>query len=517
MPKLQEVVIVERHVEIKVPMPAEPIDNGETVWTRRSLSESQQSDSTPYVSRYKEDFDMVQCLGKGGFGVVFESKNKLDDCRYAIKRILLPKSQESRDRVMREVKTLAHCEHQNIVRYFQAWVETPPPGWQEQEDRIWMDNEALSHSIEIDSPTPDTTTNFDKVYSKAIHRNGEGLESWITNLNTNECLNFDDDNRKTAFVDDDSCVQFIEDSSGDSNGSKCNRNGSAKHLNDSISIEFEKSISKFKTKKRSIRDLSCGDRLSTCNANDDDDSFQIEFLDSRNGCHETSGDRSSDNEDAEESDDDDNDDSFKIEFNADHSQSGNTNDGNNGDDDDSFQIEFKEDLAATSSPNGRALRKYSVRKTSTSHDSHTGYDFSQNSAFADDTESHALVPHLKRSQLRPMTLDLVAATRRKADRMYLYIQMQLCKKQSLKDWLRLNDSHTRQRDIVCIFKQIVDGVEYCHLKGLIHRDLKVKKLCYTLIFVLFYEFESRPVAEQYFLLAGRPNQDRRLWSSHRNV
>lgn len=479
----REVVIVERHVEIKVPMPAESIGDVDTVWTRRSLSESQQSDSTPYVSRYKEDFDMVQCLGKGGFGVVFESKNKLDDCKYAIKRILLPRSQDSRDRVMREVKTLAHCEHQNIVRYFQAWVETPPPGWQEQEDRIWMDNEALSHSIEIDSPTPDTTKHFDKVFSKAIHRNGDGLESWITNLNTNECINFDDDNCRTAFVDDESCEQFIEDSS-DSDALKPNQNGhSIVSINDSFSIEFEKSNQRLKKQKG--RNFSSGDGLSKCcEVDDDDDSFQIEFVDSQNGRNETTCELSTDTEDSAASEDEDNDDdSFKIEFNADLNDSlSSVRNGKHkvscvSDEDDSFQIEFKKDHDKSSPIVGS---KFFNNKSSLPA-SNTDYDFSQNSAFADDTddrESGVPVPtNLKKTQSqRPMILDLVAAnsnTRRKTDRMYLYIQMQLCKKQSLKDWLRLNDSHTRQRDIVSIFQQIVDGVEYCHLKGLIHRDLKV--------------------------------------------
>lgn len=32
----------------------------------------------------------MQCLGRGGFGVVFEARNKVDDCNYAIKRIRLP-------------------------------------------------------------------------------------------------------------------------------------------------------------------------------------------------------------------------------------------------------------------------------------------------------------------------------------------------------------------------------------------------------------------------------------------
>lgn len=92
-----------------------------------------------YKSRYLEDFDPVACLGKGGFGVVFEAKNKIDDCHYAIKRILLPNKEESRNRVMREVKALAKLDHHHIVRYFNAWTECPPVGWQEKHDKKWLD------------------------------------------------------------------------------------------------------------------------------------------------------------------------------------------------------------------------------------------------------------------------------------------------------------------------------------------------------------------------------------------
>lgn len=94
-------------------------------------------DLPKYTSRYLADFEPIRCLGKGGFGLVLESRNKLDDCTYAVKRICLPNNPEARDKVMREAKALAKLDHAGIVRYYNAWLESPPPGWQEHQDDVW--------------------------------------------------------------------------------------------------------------------------------------------------------------------------------------------------------------------------------------------------------------------------------------------------------------------------------------------------------------------------------------------
>ena len=73
-------------------------------------------------------------MGKGGFGVVFKAKKKIDDCEYAIKRIYLPQCEEAKEKMMREVKALAALDHPGIVRYFHAWWESPPQGWQMKTD-----------------------------------------------------------------------------------------------------------------------------------------------------------------------------------------------------------------------------------------------------------------------------------------------------------------------------------------------------------------------------------------------
>ena len=88
-----------------------------------------------FHTRYLVDFDHLECLGKGGFGVVFKAKKKIDECDYAIKRIYLPQCEEAKGRMMREVRALAALEHPGIVRYFHAWWEAPPKDWQFELDR----------------------------------------------------------------------------------------------------------------------------------------------------------------------------------------------------------------------------------------------------------------------------------------------------------------------------------------------------------------------------------------------
>lgn len=60
-----------------------------------------------------------------------------------------------------------------------------------------------------------------------------------------------------------------------------------------------------------------------------------------------------------------------------------------------------------------------------------------------------------------------------APRLYLFIQMQLCQRETLKDWLMANTLNRDRHVLLDIFDQIVTAVQYVHDCGLMHRDLKV--------------------------------------------
>ncbi|KAL9895181.1 pancreatic eIF-2alpha kinase isoform 2-T2 [Glossina fuscipes fuscipes] len=414
----REIVVIERHIPVPTaieatesstvallgPATSNSANSKSNSNNKRSLSESTSNSGENFSSRFQSDFDMMRCLGRGGFGVVFEAKNKLDDCRYAIKRITLPNKEESRVRVMREVKTLANCEHQNIVRYFQSWVEKPPPGWQEEEDSKWLANE-FSTSIQIETPTTETySANF-------MHLNGcqkidkkTQLQHWMESATSTACSSdheeyFNGKDNKFAHGDhadnDESYIVFRSDSHSLSMQSN--------HRNNDESTEED--------------DKSSGN----CT--------QVGFRKSQNSLVaidiHTSG------------------------KHIDYSQLS-----------DSFQIEFVRSSNATNSEGiQNEEANYVDNKACRRRPRYLSLDIS------DGTNNCR--------ELMPMT------SKPLQNKVYLYIQMQLCRKESLRDWLRDNKTEHRADYISSIFHQIVDAVDYVHFKGLIHRDLKPSNIFFS--------------------------------------
>lgn len=104
---------------------------------------------TDYISDFHKNFEVIDLLGKGGFGIVFHVKNKKDANEYAVKRINM--AVHSSEGIERELK-IKDCDHENIIKYLDSWTECPPQMWQEDYDKKWMKDIGLSNLIPMALP-----------------------------------------------------------------------------------------------------------------------------------------------------------------------------------------------------------------------------------------------------------------------------------------------------------------------------------------------------------------------------
>lgn len=75
-------------------------------------------------SRLQVEFEVLQWLGQGAYGDVLKVKNILDNRQYAIKRIPLTcRSRQIFKKMTREVELLSRLNHENVVRYYNSWIE----------------------------------------------------------------------------------------------------------------------------------------------------------------------------------------------------------------------------------------------------------------------------------------------------------------------------------------------------------------------------------------------------------
>ncbi|KIX09371.1 uncharacterized protein Z518_00450 [Rhinocladiella mackenziei CBS 650.93] len=81
------------------------------------------------TSRYRNEWEEVERIGRGGFGKVFRARQKLDGQFYAVKKID-SSSRKMLEDILREVTLLAKLNHPYVVRYYNAWYES------EHNDRV---------------------------------------------------------------------------------------------------------------------------------------------------------------------------------------------------------------------------------------------------------------------------------------------------------------------------------------------------------------------------------------------
>ena len=343
-----------------------------------------------YESRFLQDFVPEECLGIGGFGVVFKARNKMDDCCYAVKRILLPHNKKSREKVLREVRALAKLEHSAIVRYFNSWSEQPPPGWQKQQDEV------LIHDLSSWSGLPHhTETEVESASSTDAYHESEQRQS-------------SDSTRGFELVDKSSKESNLLNV-GHSQGFTLNDRSNAHGFDYSQPSESSKSWADNLNHFEPIRNENLGGKFF------DDDSSS-----------ESSND-------------------FQLYQN-----------------------------------NTRPFQNYESNSMSIVFGEQTQTKNKSTSKSSGQKSEVALtISHTNSSSTKEVKQDNKPNEEDSRDTVYLYIQMQLCKKESLKEWLTANKQRERNT-CINIFCQVVNAVKYIHEKGLIHRDLKPSNVLFSL-------------------------------------
>lgn len=96
------------------------------------------------LSRFNDEFDVLNKLGKGGFGEVVRARNKLDQGIYAVKKIKAVK--QLLEKVVGEVVLLKRLNHPYVVRYYNAWIENEFSGS--------IDEDAVSSTDDDESDGP---------------------------------------------------------------------------------------------------------------------------------------------------------------------------------------------------------------------------------------------------------------------------------------------------------------------------------------------------------------------------
>ncbi|KAH7923751.1 Serine/threonine-protein kinase [Leucogyrophana mollusca] len=108
---------------IPVSGPRTPMNNGHNYANSPEKEYFQALSRTRQASRWKEDWEELELLGRGAFGSVVKARNKIDSRIYAVKKIRL-RTDQNDTKLFREVNALSRLSHRFIVRYYTTWVET---------------------------------------------------------------------------------------------------------------------------------------------------------------------------------------------------------------------------------------------------------------------------------------------------------------------------------------------------------------------------------------------------------
>nr|CAB3241538.1 eukaryotic translation initiation factor 2-alpha kinase 3 [Phallusia mammillata] len=378
-----------------------------------------------FESRFLQDFEPLECLGKGGFGVVFQARNKMDDCHYAVKRILLPSNLNAREKVLREVRALAKLEHQSIVRYFNAWSEHPPQGWQKQQD------ETLLKDLSVWTQSPNVAVSEARIPTEGVAKNSDVSSTSSHQPSSCNVSTSSDDHvvfRRDAGLSTTQGFQLNEaagETGADWTGSFAVGNTGAGQK------------SKFFQSDSTMSEMSNTNEIR--NRNNSSAKFGMPFQRYQQ-------------------------ESMSIVF------------------DDGYSS--RKDMG--SCVFGHEAKRDEVNQQPPPYDDHMSPGLRKRSVsvkVADNSTSELKSVVCCKDDSKKTQEPALATNNEQSNRpertMYLYIQMQLCKKESLREWLAAN---VRSRDrtlCIGIFEQVVSAVCYVHDQGLIHRDLKPSNVFFS--------------------------------------
>ncbi|XP_055627354.1 eIF-2-alpha kinase GCN2 [Toxorhynchites rutilus septentrionalis] len=166
--------------------------------SQHSIPTYMNTSSSGEKSRLQKEFDLICHIGKGAFGDVLKVRNILDNRQYAIKRIPLPaRSKAFRKKMIREVEVLSRLNHENVVRYYNSWVDTLGPGEAEQ----FLADATGEWSISTESAR-------NKISPKVLKKNSEKKSDWGLNCMVMDSSSEEDEENDDEYEEASDGIEF---------------------------------------------------------------------------------------------------------------------------------------------------------------------------------------------------------------------------------------------------------------------------------------------------------------------